>query len=396
MLPELVGARRILAVRLDNIGDVVLTEPALRALSDALPGAEITLLASRAGAQVAPLMPWVRDVIVQRPVWQDVHGSVPLDPDREIAFAWALREREFDAAFVFTSFRQSGDVPGYVAYLAGIPVRVGHAPLFSGGVFSHPVLPPPDAAHQVDRNLALVERVGIEPEDRSLELRIPPADQAVALALLTASGLNLARPFAVVAPGASAAARRYPEDRFGAVAGLLAARTGLPIVFVGHEREANLVARAEQVARTVAPHAALISLVGRTPLGVFAAILERAALLVANDSGPMHIADAFATPQLVLFSGSDLESQWRPRSSPAVLLRKPTECSPCYAFECPFNLECLDFDPADVVDEALGALPSLAVHRDRADRVRSPQGRRPRSHAVSNPPAKLPPAPTIL
>src|SRR5512140_1235814 len=120
MLPELASARRILAVRLDNVGDLVMLGPALRAVSRALPEAEITLLTSRAGAQVVPLLPWVKDVIVSRPVWQDVSGAVPFDPDREIAFAWSLRERGFDAAFVFTSFNQSGEVPGYVAYLAGI------------------------------------------------------------------------------------------------------------------------------------------------------------------------------------------------------------------------------------------------------------------------------------
>ncbi len=194
MLPELADARRILAVRLDNIGDVVLLSPAIRALAQAVPEAEITLLASRAGAQVARLLPWVHDVIVQRPVWQDVQGAIPLDPEREIAFAWSLRERSYDAAFVFTSFNQSADVPGYVTYLAGIPVRVGYAAQFSGGVFSLPVAPPPLETHQAERDLALLAAADIVPEDRSLELRVPAADEAAAAALLTTSCVSLGAP----------------------------------------------------------------------------------------------------------------------------------------------------------------------------------------------------------
>ncbi len=130
----------------------------------------------------------------------------------------------------------------------------------------------------------------------------------------------------------------------------------MPVLFVGHERDAAVVGRAEQCARLTAPHATFVSLVGKTPLAVLAAVIERAAVLLTNDSGPMHLADAFSTPQVVMFSGTDLESQWRPRSSPAVLLRRPTACSPCYRFECPYHLECLEFDPERVAAEAIQLL----------------------------------------
>jgi ADP-heptose:LPS heptosyltransferase len=78
--------------------------------------------------------------------------------------------------------------------------------------------------------------------------------------------------------------------------------------------------------------------------------------VVTNNSGPMHIAEAFVRPQVVLYSGTDLESMWRPRRSPAVLLRRETDCSPCFEFTCPYERECLDIPPAEVAAEVRGLL----------------------------------------
>ncbi|HZU03438.1 MAG TPA: hypothetical protein VFA10_27475, partial [Ktedonobacteraceae bacterium] len=76
-------ARNILAVRLDNIGDVIMLGPALRAVKETSPQARLTLLASPGGATAAPLLPWIDDVMVWRPIWQDVGGRMPFDPGRE-------------------------------------------------------------------------------------------------------------------------------------------------------------------------------------------------------------------------------------------------------------------------------------------------------------------------
>jgi ADP-heptose:LPS heptosyltransferase len=72
----------------------------------------------------------------------------------------------------------------------------------------------------------------------------------------------------------------------------------------------------------------------------------------------MHLADAVNRPQVVLFSGTDLESQWRPRRAPARLLRRATPCAPCYRFDCPIGLACLDIPPEEVVGHALDLLPA--------------------------------------
>src|SRR5207249_6845425 len=91
------GVRQVLAVRLDNIGDIVMLGPALRTLREVLPHARITLIASPAGSQVAPLLPWVNDVLTERVVWQDASGGMPLDPGRELGLVETIRARDFDA-----------------------------------------------------------------------------------------------------------------------------------------------------------------------------------------------------------------------------------------------------------------------------------------------------------
>jgi ADP-heptose:LPS heptosyltransferase len=117
--PEWLAAKRILAIRLDNLGDVLVTTPAIRAIRQSVPDASITLLASGVGAQVGALNPDIDDVIVYPAPWMDPWRELPLDPDREQRMIALLRERHFDAAVIFSSFRQSPLPAAYLCYLAG-------------------------------------------------------------------------------------------------------------------------------------------------------------------------------------------------------------------------------------------------------------------------------------
>ncbi|MBF6599139.1 MAG: glycosyltransferase family 9 protein [Dehalococcoidia bacterium] len=345
-------ARRLLVVRLDNVGDLVLLSPALRALREALPAAEITLLATPAGSQVAPLLPWVDDVISRSVVWQDASGSMAFDPAREQALIKTLRARRFGAALIFTSFSQSPLPPAYVCYLAGIALRAGESKEFGGSVLSHAARSMPDDTHQAERNLQLIESVGFAVRRRDLELRVPSLALADADILLHRHGVDPRAPFVLLAPGASCAARRYDAARFADAARIVAEQSGLPVVVAGSERERLL---ADQIVARMAG-ARVASIAGETTIPELAAVIGRSALVLANDSGPMHIADALRRPMVILFSGTELERQWEPRSAPAVLLRRETPCSPCYGFTCPYEMQCLDIAPAEVAAAALRLL----------------------------------------
>lgn len=352
---------RILLLRLDNVGDVVLLTPAMRCLRAAYPDAHLTLLASPAGAQLAPLLPFVDQVWVRRALWQDATGTSAGDPEAEQAFIEGLRRAAFDAAFIFTSFSQSPYAPAYACYLAGIPVRVGQGRDFSGAVLTHWVKPGSDALHQAERNLHLLRSVGFSPEHSRLTLEVPASVATAARRQLAAAGIDPARPYLCVAPGASCSARRYPASDYRLVVKGVRARTGLPVALIGAPREQALL---QGIARDLE---GVSVLAGALDLPEACAVIEHAALVLTNDSGPMHIADAFGRPQVVLFSGTELESQWRPRLSPALLLRRPTACTPCYRFDCSEDLECLDVPPEEV--EA-AVLKLLMLHdRRRVRRV---------------------------
>ncbi|HEU4616583.1 MAG TPA: glycosyltransferase family 9 protein [Gammaproteobacteria bacterium] len=348
-------ARRVLVVRADNIGDVVMTGPALRALKRSLPGASLTLLASPAGAMAAPLLPWVDDTIAWRVLWQELHGR-RADPASERRLIATLQARRFDAAIVLTSFSQNPHAAACVAWFAGIPLRAG-ASRERGSLLTH-ALPKGDLArHQVDRNLDLVRTLGFPCDDDALEVRVPDGARCGAAALLAARGVPPGQPYLLVNPWASIEARTYDGGRLARAAKLVSAAAGLPIIVTGHQRDA---ARTALLAERMGP--AAVDLCGDTSVTELAALVARARLVLTNNTSVMHLAEALGTPAVVVYSGTDLESQWTPRRSPHRLLRKPTSCSPCYAFTCPLDRACLDIEPADVADAAIELLGETERH----------------------------------
>ena len=350
------SVRSILLVRLDNAGDIVLLSPAVAAIRDALPHARITLLASVGGAAAAPLIEGVDAVLTHEAIWQQLQpGRVgPADEDRLIEM---LRTHRFDAAFIFTSFSQTAFAAAYACFLAQIPIRAGHAALFGGQLLTHEVPAPSARLHQAERALHLVRGVGFDVDDTRLRLCIPDATEAEAGALLAEH--DVSGPYVVIAPGASAPARRYPAARFGEVARGVHEVLGLPVLVVGSAREAELV-------REVAAGApGVLALAGRTSLPVAAALVAGARAVVANNSLSMHLADAFGVPVVATYSGTDPAERWTPRVAPSRLLTRATDCAPCFHIDCPRALECLDILPADVV-AAIGDLvgvPRTAARR---------------------------------
>ncbi len=339
--------RRLLVARLDNAGDVLMCQPALRAIRHALPDCQITLWASPGGATMSCLLPEIDGTLVTRALWQDL-GHLEFDPQRERDLIQTLADGAYDAAIIFTSFSQSPYPPAYACYLAGIPFRAGQSREFGGAVLTDAVSPLPDECHQVDRNLHLVQALGFEETARDPRVQIPDAARDQLGLKLRMKGIGLGRPFVLMHPGASCPARRYPLERFAAAAQLLFTVLHWPIVFSGSEKER---AYEDELLATAGP--GVISLIGQTRMDEFAALVARATVVVTNNTLTMHLADALRTPQVVLFSGTEREQQWRPRGGTAVLLRRPTPCHPCYRFECPYDLACLDIPPNEVVTSVL-------------------------------------------
>lgn len=331
----------ILVMRLDNIGDVIMTSPALQAIKENYPDCRLTLMASPGGAHAASLLPWVDEVISWQVLWQDL-GKLDFNPNREWELIEILKKGNFDAAIIFTSFSQSPYPAAFICYLAGIPLRFGESKEFCHGLLTLSLSPAPDEIHQVERNLRLIEAAGMKVSTRSLSIQIPETAQKEAFILSEYLLLN---------PWTSCQSRNYDSQRFAIAALQLAKATQMPVVLTGVEKDRE---KSTPLKEILGAHA--IDLIGKTTLPQLAALIANAKLVLTNNTSTMHIADATRTPTIVMFAGTELESQWAPRNGYSRLLRRPTTCSPCYAFKCPYNLECLDIPPEEVVAASLDLL----------------------------------------
>ncbi len=340
----------LLILRLDNIGDVLMTAPALRALRTALPEARLTLLASPAGAQAAPLLPWLDQTLAWRTLWQDL-GRLAFDPAREWELVRLLSRGRFDAAIILTSFNQSPHPAALICYLAGIPLRAGQSKEKGGELLTFELHSAPDELHQAERNLRLLEALGFPVSHRELDIAIPSLAHQRMTHLLIRVGLDPGVPYLLWAPWASCQARTYFPERGALAARELADHTGWPVIVTGIEKDRP---RTLPLLDILGRHG--IDFLGATEVPELAALIAHARLVLTNNTSLLHLADALHIPSVITYSGTDYESQWRPRTAPASLLRCPTDCSPCYAFTCPRNRECLDFSPREITTAALALL----------------------------------------
>lgn len=321
-------ARRLLAVRLDNLGDVLMTTPALRALRAALPGRHITLLTSPAGAAVAPFVPEIDSIVVAGTPWMPDGNAAP---ETVAATLDLLRDGHFDAAVIFTVYSQNPLPAALLCWLAGIPLSLAHCRENPYHLLSHWV-PEPEphetVRHEVRRQLDLVGSVGAVIDDESLSFRLQAGDRERAAAHLQAAGVDPRRRWIVLHPGASAASRRYAPEQFAAVADLLAGWPDCQLVFTGDRTESGLVELIRSgLRRPVA------SLAGALDLGELAAVIGGAALLVANNTGPVHIAAALGTPVVDIYALTN--PQHAPWQVPHRVVYHDVPCRFCYRSVCP-------------------------------------------------------------
>jgi ADP-heptose:LPS heptosyltransferase len=242
-------------------------------------------------------------------------------------------------------------------------LRLGESKEWGGGVLTHEAPTAPDELHQTERNLRLIEQAGFRIKDRALSIRVPEGAYKAAAELLKMRGVVPDAPYLLLSPWTSVQARTYGTDRFALVARRLSEETGWPVVVSGTKDDQE---RSGRLLDTLGNRS--VDLIGATDLGVLAALIEGARLVLTNNTSTMHLADALCAPSVVLYSGTELESQWRPRSAPQRLLRRETWCSPCYAFTCPYDLECLDVPPEEVVGAGLSLLGEVGDEAAKAPR----------------------------
>ena len=290
---------RVVVLRaLPGLGDLLCVIPALRTLRAALPAARITVIGVREARLLLERFGELVDEVLPFPGWPGI-PEAPLDPPRAAAFLAQAQRRRFDLAL---QLQGSGVLTNGFVALLGARLTAGHHPAGQWSPDPERFLPWPERAHEVRRPLALLEHLGLPGAGEELEFPVSDDDAAEVAALL---GERAGDGYAVIHPGASVRARRWPPARFAAVADALAER-GLVPVLTGARAERDVVAAVADTMR--APH---LALAGRTSLGGLAALVRDARLVVTNDTGVSHLAAALRAPSVVVFRASD-PARWAP------------------------------------------------------------------------------------
>ncbi len=340
---------KLLAIRLDAAGDVLMCSPALRALDEG--GHRVTLLTSEAGALAGERIDSVAEVWRWAAPWMKAGASV--DPDCVPRMAMRLREAAFEGAVIFSSYSQSPLPAAMLCQMSGIPMRVAHCRENPYQLLTHWVResePGQQLRHEVQRQLDLVARFGCRPSSTGLSVRIDDRDFAAAREALRSIGIDAGKPWVLLHPGASAPSRRYPAHGWRQVAHWLEQSIGLPFAFAGAAHETPLLQEIIGADGERWP-----SLAGRLDFGALAAAISMASVLVACNSAPAHLAAATGTPVVDLYALTNPQhAPWQVRQK---LLFSPVPCAHCLQSVCPQERHaCLD----DVgADQVIGAVQEL-------------------------------------
>jgi len=342
---------RALVVRLDSVGDVLLTGPAVRAVARAC---SVSYMASSIGFEAAQLLPGVREVIRFDAPW--ILADPPsFDETTVQALADAVRRRRFDVAVILSSARQSVLPTAMVLRTAGVPFVAAISRDYPGSLLDLRIPGDPDV-HEVERSLLVTEGIGcLLPDDDDRRLRIRMADEDVALAR------SLPHEYVVIHPGSSAPSRSLATDAWVDVVSTLA-RDNVHVVVTGAEGEDPT----GDIRR--AGGDLVIDLIGRTTLSALGQVISGARAICVGNTGAMHLAAAVNTPVVAIMPPTVPLERWRPWMVPHQILGdQHIECRCCYQRVCPLpRQECLSGVTGESVVTALHSLDRDAQYASSA------------------------------
>lgn len=315
LVPLTPEPRRILIIKPSAIGDIVHTLPILNLLRRRWPEAKLSWLVTPACAPLVENHPQVDEVIQFNRKRYGHAWRSPTASSAFFGFIKSLRDRQFDWALDFQGLFRSG----WMSWASGARVRVGFDDAREGATmfYTHPV---PSGGwwhqHATGRYLHFASALGCETEPLEYHFAVTETDREVVAGMLP-------QRYAVLIPGANWLSKRWPAENFAALVGLLKERFGLEAVTIGGPDDA------EAGEKIGAP----FNLIARTTLPQTIALLEKAALVIGNDSGPMHIAGALNRPLVALYGPTSpiLTGPYHRLNS---VVRVDVPCSPCYSRTC--------------------------------------------------------------
>jgi len=333
--------KRILVIRLDRLGDVILSTPVLQVLRQQFPHAFIAMMVRPACREVIEGNPYLDEVILYDR--DGMHHSVRAT----IGFARRLRRHTFDTAIVLHPTNRSHWIP----WLAGIPIRVGYDRK-CGWLLTHrvPHRKQEGEKHEAAYTLELLEPFGIAAREPHPFVPIHATAERRVASLLAERAVEPTERLVAIHPSASCVSKRWMPERFAQVADRLISEQHVRICLVAGEADALY---AHQVARAMRRPA--LDFAGRLGVGELAALLHRCRLLVSNDSGPVHVAAAVGTPVVDIFGRNQRglsPLRWGPVGEGHIILHKEVGCVTCLAHNCDIEFLCLASVSVDEVYRA--------------------------------------------
>lgn len=337
--------RRILIVRTDRIGDVLLSTPVIKALRDNYPNAYIAMMVSPYAKDIVKGNPYLDKVIIYDK--NHKHKSWL----RSIKFALNLKKERFDLVIILHPTNRVH----LVTFFAGIPRRIGYdrklGILLTDRIKHTKQL---GEKHELEYNLDLVRYLGIESQDKSLFMPIKPESEKWVSELFDREGIKDTDRLLTLHPGASCPSKIWPQERFAKVCDRLVEKYGFKVLIIAGPKDTKI---AQALSKNI--HYPAINLAGRTSVSQLASILKRCQLFISNDSGPVHIASAVGTPVISIFGRNQKglsPKRWRPVGKKDRILHKEVGCIECLAHNCVKEFACLK---AITVDDILDVADSI-------------------------------------
>ncbi len=289
--------KNILCIRADNMGDLLMSSPAIRALKQSF-SCKITVLTSSMAGGIASLLPGIDEVLICNLPWVKT-DSAP-EPEEFFDIVQLIRQKRFDAAVVFTVYSQNPLPAVMLAYLAGIPLRLAYCRENPYLLLTHWV---PDAEpysfvrHQVQRDLDLVKFVGASTQDDRLILKLDEDCWPAVRQKLVEAGIDSEKPWLILHAGVSEQKREYPFASWVDAGTQIVRNMGYQVLLTGVSKEKDLTDRLRNHIGKGA-----FSLAGLFGLEEYIHLIGQAPLVVSVNTGTVHIAAATATPLVVLYA----------------------------------------------------------------------------------------------
>jgi len=298
----------LLVIRPDNIGDLLMSAPAFRALKQFMKKGKITLLTAQSTAVAADLLPYIDETLVANLPW--VKQQDQLDPAEFSALVSRLKHYRFDGCIIFTVYSQNPLPAAMLAWMAGIPLRLAYCRENPYQLLTHWV---PDEEpysrirHQVVRDLELVKSIGTDVSDDRIIIQIPGSVKKSVTEKLIAAGVDVRRPLLILHAGVSEPRRAIPVDRWVALAKRIVASHNVQLLFTGQASERELTDRLQRSSGVDT-----FSMAGLLDVMEFAAVVQSVALVISVNTATIHLAAATGTPCVVFYAQTNPQhTPWR-------------------------------------------------------------------------------------